>query len=115
MGQVARYLEEKGFSTIVLTPTPEYNRKLGFPRVAAIAYPYGRVIGDVHDKEGQRAVIIASLSALERAQRPGEVHHLQFEWPEDPKDTKWHPKEMSPIVKLLLDKIKSARKRAAEK
>ena len=45
MGLVARFLEENGFSTVVLTTTPEFNREIGFPRVAAIEYPYGRVVG----------------------------------------------------------------------
>lgn len=100
---------------MVLTPTPEYNRKIGFPRVAAIAYPYGRVIGEVLDSKGQKAVLLEVLSVFEKAERPGDVFHLPFTWPEDPKDTKWHPSEMSPIVKLLLDKIKKARKEASDK
>ncbi|MBW2412776.1 MAG: hypothetical protein JRF72_23510, partial [Deltaproteobacteria bacterium] len=42
------------------------------------------------------------------AQNPGQVFHLAFKWPEDPRDTKWHPPEISPIVKLMLDEIKKA-------
>jgi hypothetical protein len=112
VGQVARFLEERGFSTVILTPTPEYHRKIGFPRVAAIAHPYGRVVGEVHDSRGQRAVLIEVLSVFEKAKRAGEVYHLPFTWPEEPKDTKWHPPEMSPMVKLLLDKIRKTRKEA---
>jgi hypothetical protein len=115
VGQVARFLEEQGFSTVTLTMTPEFHRKIGFPRVAAIEYPYGRPIGEVHDRAGQRAVLLEALSVLEEAKEPGEIFHLPFTWPEDPKKTKWHPPEMSPIVKVLLDKIREARKEAGDR
>jgi hypothetical protein len=101
-------LEEDGISTVTLTMTPEFHREIGIPRVAAIEYPYGRTIGQVDDAEGQRNVLREALLVLENAQKAGQVFHLPFTWPEDPKDTKWHPPEISPIVKLLLDQIKKA-------
>ena len=110
MGLAARYLEDKGFSTVVLTPTPEFHRAVGIPRSAAIEYPYGRPVGAVGDREGQRRVLLAALAVLENARKPGEVHHLPFTWPEDPRDTKWQPPEMSPIIKLYLNEIKAARR-----
>jgi hypothetical protein len=112
VGQVARFLEERGFSTLTLTMTPEFHRKIGFPRIAAIEYPYGRPIGEVHDRTGQRAVLLEALSVLEKAKDPGKIVHLPFTWPEDPRKTNWHPPEMAPIVKLLLEDIKKARKEA---
>jgi len=115
VGLAARFLEEASFSTVVLTPTPEFNREVGIPRLAAIAYPYGRPVGEVGDKEGQRAVVKAALSVLETAERPGEVRHLPFTWPEDPKQTDWQPPEMSPLIKLYLSDIKQARRLEMEK
>ena len=106
MGQVARYLEEKGFSTVTLTNTPEFHRQVGIPRVAAIEYPYGRPVGQVHDQDGQREVLTAALSVLENAKEPGQILHLPFTWPEEPKKADWQPSEISPIVKLNLDEIK---------
>lgn len=108
MGLVARSLENTGISTIVLTPTPEFQREVGMPRVAAIAYPFGRVVGQVGDIHGQRQVLLAALACLEKADHPGQVFHLPFEWPEAPKEVKWHPPEISPIVKLQLEQIKKA-------
>jgi hypothetical protein len=67
----------------------------------------------VHDSKGQRAVLLEALSVFEKAERAGEVYHLPFTWPEEPKETKWHPPEMSPMIRLLLDKIKKARKEAS--
>jgi hypothetical protein len=105
---VARFLEENGFSTVTLTMTPEFHREIGIPRVAAIEYPYGRTLGQVHDQDGQRQVLLETLAVLAKAQQPGQIFHLPFEWPEEPKKTNWHPPEMSPSVKLFLDEIKKA-------
>ena len=93
---------------MVLTVSPEFNREIGIPRVAAIEYPYGRPVGQVNDDEGQRKVLFEALSVLQKAQEPGQVFHLPFEWPEEPRETKWHPPVASPIIKLYLDDIKKA-------
>ena len=108
MGLVARFLEENGIATILLTMTPEFNREIGIPRIAAIEYPYGRVVGEVNDVEGQRQVLMESLSVLDTAKNPGEVVHLPYIWHEDPRDTKWHPPEASPIIKMYMEAIKKA-------
>jgi hypothetical protein len=95
--------------------TPDFHREIGIPRVAAIEYPYGRVVGMVHDQAGQRKVLLEALAVLENAQHPGQVFHLPFEWPEEPKKTNWHPQEISPIVELFLDEIKKAGAEARKK
>ncbi len=114
MGAAARHLEEAGFSTVVLTPTYEFNRAVGIPRSVAIEYPYGRPVGQVGDQKGQREVLLRTLAFLEEAHKPGEVLHLSFTWPEDPKKTDWQPPEMSPLIKFYLEEIKRARQRASE-
>ena len=115
MGLAARSLEEAGFSTVVLTPTYEFHRAVGIPRSAAIEYPYGRPLGQAGDREGQKKVLLMALSMLEKAKRPGEVLHLPFVWPEEPKKTEWQPPEMSPLIRLYLEEIKEARKRESER
>lgn len=110
MGLAARLLEEAGFTTVVLTPTPEFHIMTGIPRSVGIAYPYGRLLGEVGDSQGQRDVLTATLMALEKADSPGSIQYLPFEWPEEPKAAKWHPPEISPIVKLQLDAIRQSRK-----
>jgi hypothetical protein len=115
VGLAARTIEEMGFSTVVLTPTPEFHRAVGIPRSAAIAHPYGRLIGQAVDKKGQREVLLAALSVLEQAKKPGEIRHLPFTWPEDPRNTDWQPSEMSPIIKVFLKDIKEARKREEQR
>jgi hypothetical protein len=113
VGLAARFLEEAGFSTVVLTPTPEFHKLVGIPRSAAIEYPYGRLMGQVGDKDGQREVLLETLAVLEKAREPGEILHLPFTWPEEPKNAKWHPPEMSPLIKLYVDEIRAARKSEA--
>lgn len=108
MGLVARSLEEKGIATVVLSMIPEFNREIGIPRVAAIEYPFGRIVGEVDDVDGQNKVLKAALSVLENAKKPGDVAHLPFTWHEEPKATDWHPPEISPVIKLYLDEIKKA-------
>lgn len=110
MGLAARYLEEKGFSTVVLTQTPDFNRLVGIPRSAAVEYPYGRILGAVGDQAGQRAVLLSALNVLQTAKKPGEVQHLAYTWPEDSKNADWQPPEMSPLIKHYLEEIKRARK-----
>ncbi len=83
---------------------------MGIPRSAAIEFPYGRPVGQVGDREGQRKVLLEVLSVLEKAKRPGEVFHLPFIWPEEPRKADWQPPEMSPLVNYYLEDIKKARK-----
>nr|AGF93296.1 D-proline reductase, PrdB subunit [uncultured organism] len=104
MGLVARFLEEEGFSTVMLTMVPEYNREIGIPRVAAIEYPFGRPVGEVGDIEGQRAVLMETLNAFDAIDRPGGVCHLPFTWEKDPMETDWQPPEPSPIIKMMRKK-----------
>lgn len=110
MGLAARYLEGKGFSTLLLTPTHEFHRAVGIPRSAAIEFPYGRPVGQAGDRDGQRKVLSAALAVFDKARAPGEVHHLPFTWPEAPKETRWQPPEMSPLIKFYLEEIRAARR-----
>ncbi len=102
MGLVARVLEQAGISTVILSMMPAYQPTVGAPRVAAIAHPFGRPYGNVGDADTQRAVLRAALSVLAAARVPGQVVHLPFLWPEEPKATKWGPDEPSPIVAMML-------------
>jgi len=53
---------------------------------------------------------LIALSMLEKGKKPGEVWHLPFTWPEEPKKTDWQPPEMSPLIKYYIEEIKAARK-----
>ena len=106
MGLVARAIEAAGIPTVTLNMIWPYQRLVGMPRVAAIEHPFGRPFGDVGDDDTQREVLRAALAVATSATEAGEVVHLPFVWSQDPKDTKWHPAEPSPIIAMM----KKARK-----
>lgn len=85
---------------------PEFHSSVGIPRSAAIEYPFGRLVGQVDDADGQREVLRGAIAMFESADKPGAIRQLPFIWPEAPKDTDWHPPHISPIIKQNLDKIK---------
>ena len=100
---------------MVLTPTPEFHLTVGIPRSVAIEYPYGRPVGQINDKEGQTQVLRGALAMFDEAREPGEIRHLPFTWPEEPREADWHPPEPAPIIRLLKGEIKQARKEQAVK
>ncbi len=101
MGLVARVIEAAGIPTVALNMIWVFQKAIGMPRVAAIEHPFGRPYGDVGDAETQREVMRAALQMFESVSEPGTVEHLPFVWHEDPKETKWHPAEPSPIIALM--------------
>jgi hypothetical protein len=101
VGLVGRVIEAAGIPTVTLNMIWVYQQLVGMPRVAAIEHPFGRPYGDVGDAETQRAVLRAALEVFYSAREPGTVEHLPFAWHEDPKATKWHPAEPSPIIAML--------------
>ena len=101
MGLVARVVEAAGIPTVTLNMIWPYQRVVGVPRVAAIEHPFGRPYGDVGDAKTQGEVVRAALEVFANAEAPGTIEHLPFRWHEDPKETKWHPAEPSPIIALM--------------
>jgi hypothetical protein len=100
VGLVSRVIEAAGVTTVTLNMLWPYQRMIGMPRVAAIEHPFGRPYGDVGDAATQTAVLRAALEVAETAKQ-GEVVQLPFRWHEEPKETKWHPAEPSPIIALI--------------
>jgi hypothetical protein len=106
VGLVARVVEAAGIPTVTLNMIWAYQNLVGMPRIAAIEHPFGRPYGDVDDATTQRAVLEAGLAVFGTAKEAGHVEHLPFVWHEDPKQTKWHPAEPSPIIALLKQRRK---------
>jgi hypothetical protein len=80
---------------------PDLTAAAGAPRVAAIEFPFGRPLGQPGDADTQRAVLRATLAALTTAPASRAITHLPFVWPETHDQVHWHPKESSPISRLL--------------
>ncbi len=83
---------------------PAFTRVVGTPRVAGLAYPFGRCLGMPGDAEGQRAVVRDALKSLQLIDHPGGAVQLPFVWPERPAKARGNPKEPPPIAKLLQQK-----------
>jgi D-proline reductase (dithiol) PrdB len=105
---LARSFEAEGISTILITNMPYWAQKIGVPRCLAVEYPFGHTLGQPGDIQGQRAIIDEALAVLEAAEGPGTIVHSQATWPEAPEQAllNWQPEEPSPIVRVLLPRIK---------
>lgn len=100
VGLVQREIEAAGIATITLSTVADLTVAVGAPRVAAIEHPPGRAFGQPDDAQGHRAVLRATLGALEGLQSPGIVH-LPFEWGEPRNRVRWRPRTPTPIESLL--------------
>ena len=63
MGLVQYEVEKAGFSTISLSNVPDFTASTCVPRMAAIERPFGQVVGEPGDGEGQMAVVRAVLES----------------------------------------------------
>ena len=97
-GLLQRELERGGISTVSISNTPEMTEKVAVPRAAFIQYPFGRLLGGVGDRAGQRAVCDDMVELLKSAEEPNTYRHLPYEWPEPPEKTKWRPDIPAPVI-----------------
>lgn len=101
MGLAQREIEKAGITTITLSNIPDLTASLSVPRLAAIEYPFGRTLGQPGDREGQKAVLRATLRAVEAMDTPGSISHLPFEWPQSAREARAEPAQPPPIVTHL--------------
>ena len=97
-----RKIEAAGISTITLSGIPDLTASVSVPRLAAIEYPLGYLLGQPGDREGQRAVLRTVLNALVEMKNPGSIVHLPFTWPASEHAVELEPPENPPIVRYLL-------------
>ncbi len=100
VGLLQRKLEELGLPTVSISNTPELTEKVCLPRAVFMQYPFGRILGDVGDREGQRAVCDDMLAGFEQAEGANAYRHLPYVWPEPSEQTKWHPHTPAPMVSM---------------
>ena len=82
MPVLARLFEASGMSTVTVTNMPFWAHRVGTPRSLAVECPFGHILGQAHNRELQRRVILQALEALEESCEPGAVVHFQEPWPE---------------------------------
>ncbi|MFQ5692445.1 MAG: hypothetical protein ACE5IM_05305 [Nitrospinota bacterium] len=104
MGLLQREIERAGIPTVSISNVPEITERVCVPRAVFIQYPFGRLLGDVGDRQGQRRVCDAMAETLVSAEGPNHYRHLPDAWPEPPEATKWRPDEPPPLGKYAREK-----------
>lgn len=99
-GLLQREIEKAGIPTVILSNVPETTQRVCVPRAAFVQYPFGRQLGDVGDRAGQRRICGDMCDLLESATEPNSYRHLPYEWTEPPEETKWRPDVPPPIFQI---------------
>lgn len=84
MPVLARIFEAAGMATVIVTNMPFWSERLGAPRSLAVEFPFAHPLGQAHNQEMQRRVVLQALALLETAGGPGAIAHFQEPWPEPP-------------------------------
>ncbi len=87
-----------------ISSVPELTERVCVPRAVFIQYPFGRPLGAVGDREGQRRVCDGMVEMLASAKGPNSHRHLPYEWPEPPEETKWRSDKPPPLGKYVQEK-----------
>jgi D-proline reductase (dithiol) PrdB len=97
---LARLFEAAGVSTILVTNMPFWAERVGAPRVLAVEFPFGHILGRPGDRNMQMRVIDRALEVLEQAETPGTIVHFQEKWPEPLEKALHdsHPEQPPPIM-----------------
>lgn len=106
---LARTFEAGGLSTVLVTNMPFWAGRIGVPRGLAVEAPFGHLLGQPGDIQGQRMVIDQALQVLVGAKAPGTIDHSSLVWPHPLEQAvrDWQPEEPSPIVQVLSPMIKT--------
>tara|TARA_A100001037_G_scaffold306762_1_gene355117 strand:- start:7655 stop:8035 length:381 start_codon:yes stop_codon:yes gene_type:complete len=99
-GLLQRKLEEFGISTISISNSPEMTIRVAVPRAVFIQFPFGRLLGDVDDREQQREICDDMVEMLSNANEPNSYKHLDYSWSDPPELTKWRPDIPAPLGRL---------------
>jgi hypothetical protein len=111
---LARSFEAAGLSTVVVNMMPVWGERFGTPRTLGVEFPFGHPVGMVGAAALQARVVRAALELLVHAEPPGPVvEHFGETWPGDFDEWKkaWHPKQPSPVIKMMREQ---AERRARE-
>jgi D-proline reductase (dithiol) PrdB len=102
---LARWIEEAGIPTVVVTMMPSVAQERRAPRIVGVEFPFGHAFGMPNDRMMQRRVLELALRVLAGASAFGARVVLDVEWPVPLREAyrAWQPKEPSPIVKKILE------------
>ena len=111
MPVLARWIEAAGIPTVVVTMMPSIASQLQAPRVVGVEFPFGHPFGMPGDRPMQRRVLATALTVLSGAASFGTRVDVDIEWPLPLKESyrAWQPKEASPLVAMMLERMKATR------
>lgn len=76
-------LDDYGVPTVSITQVPEIT-ELSKPSLSCfVAHPFGLTLGDVDDKDTQRAVLTAAMETAYSDAAAGSIVDLKFVWRRD--------------------------------
>lgn len=104
MPVLARWIEQAGIPTVVVTMMPAVAVAMQSPRVVGVEFPFGHPFGMPGDRRMQRRVLDVALAVLAGAPSFGTHVDIDLEWPVPTKEAykAWQPVEPSPIVAAML-------------
>lgn len=105
MPVLARWIEEAGIPTVVVTMMPALAQERRAPRIVGVEFPFGHPFGMPHDRAMQRRTLELALRVLAGTSEFGTRVDLDVEWPVPLREAyrSWQPTEPSPIVKKMLE------------
>ena len=108
MPVLARWIEKAGVPTVVVTMMPAVAADLLAPRVVGVEFPLGYPFGLPGDRNLQRRILETALTVLSGATRFGTRVDVDVAWPQPLREAyrAWQPEEASPIVALMLEKMR---------
>ena len=80
MSLVARHLESKGISTVVIGSARDIVEECGVPRFLFVDFPLGNSCGKPWDIPMQQVLIGEAFDLLEKSWKPRTTLQSQFEW-----------------------------------
>ena len=86
MSLVARYLESKGISTVVIGSARDIVEECGVPRFLFVDFPLGNPCGKPWDIDMQQALIGEAFDLLENSSKPRTTVQAPFTWTADEND-----------------------------
>jgi hypothetical protein len=105
---LARHVERAGIPSVVVTMMPDVAQWLLAPRVVGVEFPFGHSFGMPGDDAVHRRVLETAMTVLAGAPSAGTRVDVDVAWPMSRGEAykSWQPAEASPIVKLMLDRMK---------
>jgi hypothetical protein len=80
---------------------PEVTASVSVPRIVAVEHPFGMLMGQPGDSQGQMALLRSVFASLETMRMPGSIDHVPATVPDSFDLARAHPPEPPPLTQHL--------------